>query len=293
MADGNSMLTLEWDTRERIVRSWIAAVEAKGMRSRTALQARGRALMDGVETVLRGDPQGLVDRLRRDPQWGFSAIQSLAEELRQLLLFRAAVAEEISDLTEAQKEALYSAFDRAAVELAAWFEALARAADDARAETERIRDPLTGLFNRRYLGILLPVEVQRSLRYGHPLCLVALRPDNFQELLGRWGQSAVEGVVRHAAGAIQRVTRAVDTKFYVEPDLFYVLLPEANPDYAFLIAERLREAVATGAPYEATVSVGAACCPLHAQEPRALLARTEEALEGARRLGGNTSLVYE
>lgn len=293
MADGDSLLTLERDARERIIRSWIAAVETRGVRSRTALQARGRALMDGAEAVLRGDPEGLVDRLRRDPQWGLSAIQSLAEELRQLLLFRAAVMDGIPDLTEAQKEVLHAGFDRAAVELAAWFEALARAADEARAEAERIRDPLTGLFNRRYLDILLPVEVQRSLRYGHPLCLVAARLDNYQELLGRWGQSAVEEGVRHTAQAIQRVTRAVDTKFYVEPDAFYVLLPEANPDYAFLIAERVREAVAAGAPYEATVSVGAACCPLHAQEARALLARAEEALEAARRLGGNTSLVYE
>ncbi|MDR7462505.1 MAG: diguanylate cyclase, partial [Armatimonadota bacterium] len=102
-----------------------------------------------------------------------------------------------------------------------------------------------------------------------------------------------EEAVREAAAAIQRVTRAVDTKFYVEPDLFYVLMPEANPDYAFLIAERVREAVGASARHEATVSVGAACCPLHAQDAKSLLARAEEALDTARRLGGNTSLVYE
>lgn len=293
MSDAESVVTFERQARERIVQSWIAAVEARGARSRVALQARGRALLEGAEAVLRGDSEGLVEQLRRDPQWGLTAIQSLAEELRQLLLFRTAVLEGLPDLTEAQKAALHAGFDRAAVELATWFEALARAADEALAEAERIRDPLTGLFNRRYLEICLPVEVQRSLRYGHPLCLLAARLDNSQELLGRWGQGAVQEVVRHAAEVLQRVTRTVDTKVYVEPDLFYVLMPEANPEYAYVIAERLREAVAAGAPYEATVSVAAACCPLHAQDPQALVARVEEALDRVRRLGGNTSLVYE
>lgn len=291
--DANAVAALEIGIRDRIVRNWLAAVEGGGGRARVALQARGRALVEGTEAVLRGDLDGLVERLRRDPQWGLSAVQSLPEELRQLLLFRAAAMEEIPDLTDAQKEALYTAFDRAAVELARWFEALARAAGDAQVEAERIRDPATGLFNRRYLEISLPVEVQRALRYGHPLCLLAARLDNYEGLLARWGQGVAEEAVREAAAAIQRVTRAVDTKFYIEPDLFYVLMPEANPDYAFLIAERVREAVGASAPHEATVSVGAACCPLHAQDAKTLLARAEEALDTARRLGGDTSLVYE
>lgn len=99
--------------------------------------------------------------------------------------------------------------------------------------------------------------------------------------------------VRAAAAAVQRVTRAVDTRFYVEPDQFYVLMPEANPEYAFIIAERVREAVEASAPHGSTASVGAACCPAHARDPKTLLARAEEAQETARRLGGNTSVVYE
>lgn len=293
MLDGNSVATLERSVRDRVVQNWISAVEGRGGRARVALQARGRALLEGTEAVLRGDPDGLVDRLRRDPQWGLSAIQSLAEELRQLLLFRAVAMEGIPGLTDAQKEALHSAFDRAAVELAKWFEALARAAGDAQLEAERIRDPSTGLFNRRYLEIALPVEVQRALRYGHPLCVLAVRLDNWEELLGRWGQGVVEEVVRATAEAVQRVTRAVDTKFFVEPDQFYVLMPEANPDYAFVIAERVRESVQVSVPHGATVSVGAACCPLHAEDARSLLERAEEALATAKRLGGNTSLVYQ
>lgn len=291
--DGNATAVLQTGVGDRIVRNWISAVEGTGSRARVALQARGRALLEGTEAVLQGNLDGLVDRLRRDPQWGLSAIQSLAEELRQLLLFRAVAMEGIPDLTEAQKEALHAAFDRAAVELAKWFEALAKAAGDAQLEAERIRDPATGLFNRRYLEISLPVEVQRSLRYGHPLCLLAARLDNYGELLGRWGQGVAEEAVRETAAAVQRVTRAVDTKFYVEPDQFYVLMPEANPEYAFLIAERVREAVQASAPHGATVSVGAACCPVHAQDARTLQARAEEALATAQRLGGNTSVVYE
>ncbi|MCS7235132.1 MAG: diguanylate cyclase [Armatimonadota bacterium] len=291
--DGNATAVLHTGVGDRIVRNWITAVEGTASRARVALQARGRALLEGTEAVLQGNPDGLVDRLRRDPQWGLSAIQSLAEELRQLLLFRAAAMEGIPDLTEAQKVALHAAFDRAAVELAKWFEALAKAAGDARLEAERIRDAATGLFNRRYLEISVPVEVQRSLRYGHPLCLLAARLDNYEELLGRWGQGVAEEAVREAAAALQRVTRAVDTKFYVEPDQFYVLMPEANPEYAFLIAERVREAVQASAPHGATVSVGAACCPIHAQDARTLQARAEEALATAKRLGGNTSVVYE
>ncbi len=293
MVDQNSAGLLERAGRERIVEQWISAVLAGGAASRTALQARGRALLEGVEAVLQGNPDGLVERLRRDPMWGLSAIQSLPEELRQLLLFRVCALEGIPDLTEAQKDALHAGFDRAAVELARWFEALARAAGDAQLEAERIRDPLTGLFNRRYLDISLPVEVERSLRYGRPLCLLAARLDNHEQLLARWGQKVAEEAVQGTAEAIRRVTRAVDTKFYVEPDGFYVLLPEANPDYAFLIAERVREAVQASAPHGSTVSVGAACCPSHAQDAQHLLARAEEALSTARRLGGNTSFVYE
>lgn len=243
--------------------------------------------------MLAGETESLVDRLRRDPHWGLSAIRSLAEELRQLLLFRAAVLASVPGLRESEKALLHQGFDRAAVELAGWFEALTKPAEDAQAEAERIRDPLTGLFNRRYLEICLPVEVMRSLRYGHPLCLLAARLDSYEHLLARWGKAAAEDVVRAAAGALERVTRAVDTRIYVEPDVFYVLLPEANPDYAFLIAERVREAVTEAAPQPATVSAGMACCPGHAQDAHTLLAHAEQALETARRLGGNTSVVYE
>lgn len=293
-APAEGVRRLDRERRARILESWVAGVEATGpARSRAVLHARGQVLLEAVEGLLSGDAEGLVDRLRRDPNWGLSAIQSLAEELRQLLLFRAAVLESLPDLTEEEKGVLHRGFDRAAWELATWFEALARSAGDARAEEERIRDPLTGLFNERYLGICLPVEVMRSLRYGHPVCLLAARLDSYQRVLGRWGRGVAEDVVRSAAAAVERVTRAVDTRVYVEPDRFYILLPEANPGYAFSIAERVREAVAATAPHDTTLSVGAALCPDHAQEAHALRARAEEALEVAERLGGNTSVVYE
>ena len=198
---------------------------------------------------------------------GASAIQSLAEELRQLLLFRAAVLEEVPDLTEAQKASLHEAFD-AVVELAKWFESLARAAGDARLEAQRIQDPDTGLFNRRYLEIA-PAGGGGTLLAVRPSpCLLAARVNQWEQILGRWGLQAVQEVAHPVAQVLQRVSRAVDTKFYLEPDEFCVLMPEANPDHAFVIAERVREAVEAFAPYGATVSVGAACCPCTRAIPR-------------------------
>jgi diguanylate cyclase (GGDEF)-like protein len=78
-----------------------------------------------------------------------------------------------------------------------------------------------------------------------------------------------------------------------------VLLPETGPEEALVAAERVRERAASADPFGAgpdsctlRVTIGVASCPEHATEAGNLLRRAEQALENARRMGGNLSLVY-
>ena len=96
-----------------------------------------------------------------------------------------------------------------------------------------LRDPLTGLANRRALDERLGYEIARHTRHGESFAVLALDLDGFKAVNDRFGHDAGDEVLREAAAALVEVVRAQDTVVRLGGDEFCVLAPQtgqANAD---------------------------------------------------------------
>jgi diguanylate cyclase (GGDEF)-like protein len=128
-----------------------------------------------------------------------------------------------------------------------------------------VKDSLTSAFNRRYLDQELAREVERSLRYGHPLSLLFCDFDHFKAINDRYGHAAGDEVLRAFSRLVLETIRCnVDWFARYGGEEFIVVAPGTRPADAMLLAERLRagaesKAVETGAgAISYTVSIGVA-----------------------------------
>jgi len=113
-----------------------------------------------------------------------------------------------------------------------------------REELERlaVRDPLTGLFNRRFFQRLVRKESIRAIRHQHQLFLFFLDIDRFKDYNDQNGhQAGDELLVKFAAVLRQSIRKDVDTAFRYGGDEFMVLLPYLPLEQALPVAERIRE----------------------------------------------------
>jgi len=170
-------------------------------------------------------------------------------------------------------------------------EGLAAMADEL-AHTAAI-DPLTTLFNRRYLHTRLDAELERSRRLGLPVALLMIDVDTFKEINDRLGHQTGDAVLRKVSEIIKRSVRASDVCTRYGGDEFAVIVPE-NASTATQTAERIRQRVASfrwealGIPpsQRVTLSVGVALSEL-GEAPHSLLGRADARLYEAKARGRN------
>jgi len=106
--------------------------------------------------------------------------------------------------------------------------------------TQSIRDPLTGLFNRRYLEASLERELARAKRARHPLCVVMLDVDHFKRFNDTHGHEAGDAVLVEVANVLKGVTREDDIACRYGGEEFTLILPEATIEVARERAEQVR-----------------------------------------------------
>jgi len=137
----------------------------------------------------------------------------------------------------------FSEEDVAIVEILARhiFEELRRVELEAELREQAIRDPLTGLYNRRFLDEVLRRELARAERYGHPLSLILIDIDNFKELNDRYGHLVGDEALKRVAKALRENIRRVDYIFRWGGDEFCVILPETNGPGAKEVVRRFQE----------------------------------------------------
>ena len=135
----------------------------------------------------------------------------------------------------------------------------------ARLERERdamrrfaLRDPLTGLANRRALDERLGYEIARHTRHGESFAVLALDLDGFKAVNDRFGHDAGDELLRDAAAALVEVVRAQDTVVRLGGDEFCVLAPQTGQASADHLIARVRAALAG---VTAGLSGWAACRP--------------------------------
>jgi diguanylate cyclase (GGDEF)-like protein len=158
--------------------------------------------------------------------------------------------------------------------------------------SQSIRDPLTGLFNRRYMEETLEREVRRAERAGRPLTLLLLDIDEFKHQNDSFGHDAGDAVLRELGALLAGSLRREDVACRYGGDEFVLVLPDASLDTALRRADEIRETIkglrvsAHGHRLGAiTVSIGLAALPDHGLDREALLAAADTALYRAKREG--------
>lgn len=107
------------------------------------------------------------------------------------------------------------------------------------------RDPLTNLYNRRYLFEVLAREVKRAQRYRHPFSVVLLDLDNFRRVNNVFGHMRGDAVLKGVGELLLRNLRACDFVFRYGGDEFLLLLPETEETGAEEAVKRVRAKLRT------------------------------------------------
>ena len=100
-------------------------------------------------------------------------------------------------------------------------------------------DPLTGLFNRRYIEQRLEDEIKRSERHGQALSVILFDLDEFKQVNDTYGHGAGDALLKAFAERLSKATRGSDAAARYGGDEFLVVLPECKPENVQHVLKRL------------------------------------------------------
>jgi two-component system, cell cycle response regulator len=162
-----------------------------------------------------------------------------------------------------------------------------------RLETMLHEDPLTGLFNRRYVLTRLAGLISGARRHGRPLSVAMIDIDHFKRVNDAYGHDAGDAALVATTMAMRDRLRAEDELGRLGGEEFLALLPDATSAAAEIVAESLRASVESvrsrldGLELAVTVSVGWATWDSE-EDADALVKRADMALYSAKNAGRNT-----
>jgi len=185
---------------------------------------------------------------------------------------------------------------RANVQLHAQYEQIQSL--QAQLREQALRDPLTGLFNRRHLDTVLGATLRRCGERAVPLAVVAIDIDHFKAVNDTQGHATGDAVLQALARLLAGDGPGDDPAFRLGGEEFLLMMPGASLAAAIGRAQGLRQAFETlqvpgaNAGLSITLSCGVAGFPEHAREPQALLACADQALYAAKEQGRNRVVAY-
>lgn len=157
-----------------------------------------------------------------------------------------------------------------------------------------LRDPLTRLFNKRYLLDRLDSELKFAHRHDTALSVLMLDVDHFKELNDQHGHLAGDAVLAHLAGVIQKAVRNEDIVARFGGEELVIVLRATVIEQAVALGERLRRIVEgtlirhRSLELRATISVGVAGLPeARFETVDQLVEAADQALYRAKRDGRN------
>lgn len=162
-------------------------------------------------------------------------------------------------------------------------------------------DPLTGLYNRRYLNEFFEREIARVQREQLPLALALIDLDHFKRLNDECGHLVGDDVLKEVARHLLENLRSTDAVFRIGGEEFLLILPGADPEEAMsrlhLLCSRLasHDLPTRGGDQRVTLSAGLAYWPQQGQDLDELLQAADAALYEAKHAGRNRvcSLLLE
>jgi len=165
---------------------------------------------------------------------------------------------------------------------------------------QSVKDPLTGLYNRRYLQETLEREIRRAARAEQPLGILMLDLDHFKKFNDTYGHEAGDTILREVGAFLIKSIRVEDTVCRFGGEEFVIVLPTASAEASRARAERIRsklreltvlhQGLSMG---KITISVGVAALPANGTSAAELLAAADAALYRAKRAGRDQVMVAE
>ena len=158
-----------------------------------------------------------------------------------------------------------------------------------------LRDPLTGLLNRRGFEHSFDVELERARRTDQSLSVIVGDLDDFERVNTRLGETEGDAILHQVGLLLESGKRSWDLAARVGDDEFVLVTPDTDEHGAYILAERVRTAIerAFEGPDSVplTISFGIVSFPLHGQTGAALLQAADQALYAGKRLGRNRSVI--
>ena len=163
---------------------------------------------------------------------------------------------------------------------------------------QSIRDPLTGLFNRRYLEETLEREFHRAMRLQRPVGVIMLDLDHFKRFNDTYGHEAGDILLRTLGNFLKQHLRGGDIACRYGGEEFALILPEVSLENVRLRAEELREGTKhLNVEYNGKVlaalsmSLGIAMFPEHGATSQRVLNAADGALYEAKRKGRDRIII--
>ncbi len=163
---------------------------------------------------------------------------------------------------------------------------------------QSIRDPLTGLFNRRYLEETLTQEIARGQRQQNPICVVMIDVDHFKRFNDTYGHDVGDYVLQSIGRLLKESVRGSDIACRYGGEEMTLILPESSLEETRMRAEAIREAIAKlTLAYNGqhlgnlTISLGVAGFPKHGTTGTSLIQAADAALYRAKAAGRNRVVI--
>lgn len=162
---------------------------------------------------------------------------------------------------------------------------------------ESIRDPLTGLYNRRHMEASLGREVLRAKRHGTPVAIIMLDIDHFKPLNDAYGHEAGDVILRELAALVRQSIRGEDIACRYGGEEFLLIMPDASLEVAAKRAEELRlrvgdlQVVSQRKLLTITISLGVAAFPIHGLDIKDTVKAADAALYQAKKGGRNQVVI--
>ncbi len=164
---------------------------------------------------------------------------------------------------------------------------------------QSIRDPLTGLFNRRYMEKSLQQELYRAERNQKPLGIIMIDIDHFKKFNDNFGHEAGDMVLQELGKFLQQSIRKSDIACRYGGEELMLILPEASLENSRQRAEQIRSGVKRlkvqyGRQYlgQVTISLGVACFPEQGLSGEAVIQAADSALYRAKKEGRDRTVVH-
>ena len=165
---------------------------------------------------------------------------------------------------------------------------------------QALRDPLTGLFNRRYLLDIFELELERAAARGHAMSIAMFDIDHFKSFNDTFGHVAGDAVLARLGTLVREWSEGEDIPVRFGGEEFTIVMPGASSELAFERMESLRTTIESFAFEQlrqplgrVTISLGIATYPLHGDNRETLIQSADQALYISKRDGRNRTTVAD